>query len=397
MDVFEKYKNMMNNYGQHEILMVNYIESQAKEHDVDLIYKFRDKFIALVKLGESFKEESKVIVSHIDSPRLDVIVGNPLVVNKDGVFLKTVPYGGLILQSWLDIPLILIGRVWVNGEEKFINTKGKHEFTITSLLPHLDGRKEMKDLKPDKLLVRIGDNKKDILDILEKEYGITEKDLELADLSFVPNNEIKELGLDKDFIGGYGHDDKSCVFASLQAFLDSKNTNTTKIAIFASYEETGSAQTTGCQSEFINDIFLEITNDIKSARRTIRNSSVISADVCAGYDSKYSSHFEECASAVVGKGVGIIPYLGQKRGNDTEFRFRNEIKELAINNDIPYQIETTKITEGGGGTVSTFFATKGCHVIDVGVPVLAMHSPQEIISKKDLKAMYDLFKAFYEN
>ena len=100
---------------------------------------------------------------------------------------------------------------------------------------------------------------------------------------------------------------------------------------------------------------------------------------------------------MIGKGVGIVPYLGQKRGNDTEFEFRNEIKELAIVYDIPYSVETTKVTEGGGGTVSTFFATKGCHVIDVGVPVLAMHSPQEVISKKDLKATYDLYKVFLEN
>ena len=241
------------------------------------------------------------------------------------------------------------------------------------------------------------DVEEEVLDFFESVCGITEKDFELADLSFVPSYNVKELGFDKDLIASYGHDDKSCAFASLQAFFDSGDTDVTKIVIFASYEETGSAQTTGCQSEIINDVFLELTDNVKSYRGMIRSSSVISADVCAGYESKYSSHFEECASAVVGKGVGIIPYLGQKRGNDTEFRFRNEIKELAIKNNIPYQIETTKTTEGGGGTVSTFFATKGCRVIDIGVPVLGMHSPQEVISKKDLKAMYDLFKAFYEN
>ena len=397
MGLYNKYKEMMDNYGQHEILTINYIESQAKEHDVDLICKFRDKFIALVKFGKTTCDRVNVIVSHIDSPRLDVIVGNPFVVSKDGVFLKTVPYGGIIYQSWIDVPLILIGRVWVNGEEKIINTRGKYEFTITSLLPHLDGRKEMATMKPDKFLVRIGDNKKQILDFFESEYGIVEKDFELADLSFVPSCDVKELGFDKELIVGYGHDDKSCAFASLQAFFDSGDVETTKMVIFASYEETGSAQTTGCQSEFINDVFLSLSDDIKSARRMIRNSSVISGDVCAGYESKYSSHFENCASAVVGKGVGIIPYLGQKRGNDTEFRFRNEIKDLAIKNSIPYQVETTKITEGGGGTVSTFFATKGCHVIDVGVPVLAMHSPQEIISKKDLQSCYELYKAFFKS
>ena len=397
MELYNKYKEMMDNYGQHEIFMINYINLEANKHDVDFVYRFRDKFIALVKLGKTVRDRANVIVSHVDSPRLDVIVGNPFIVNKDGVFLKTVPYGGIIFQNWMDIPLVLVGRVWADEEIKYINTKGVYEFTITSLLPHLDGRKEMKDLKPDKLLVRIGDNKEEVLDFFESVCGITEKDFELADLSFVPSYNVKELGFDKDLIASYGHDDKSCAFASLQAFFDSGDTDVTKIVIFASYEETGSAQTTGCQSEIINDVFLELTDNVKSYRGMIRSSSVISADVCAGYESKYSSHFEECASAVVGKGVGIIPYLGQKRGNDTEFRFRNEIKELAIKNNIPYQIETTKTTEGGGGTVSTFFATKGCRVIDIGVPVLGMHSPQEVISKKDLKAMYDLFKAFYEN
>ena len=396
MELYSKYKEMMDNYGQHEIFMINYIDSESNKYDVDCVYRFRDKFIALVKYGKKNRDRANVIVSHVDSPRLDVIVGDPFVVNKDGVFLKTVPYGGLIYQNWLNIPLVLVGRVWVDGEKKYINTKDVYEFTITSLLPHLDGRKEMATLKPDKLLVRIGDNKKEILDFFESVCGITEKDFELTDLSFVPSYDVKELGFDKDLITGYGHDDKSCTFASLQAFFDSGVTDVTKMVIFASYEETGSAQTTGCQSEIINDIFLELSGDIISARRMIRNSSVISADVCAGYESKYASHFEECASAIVGKGVGIIPYLGQKRGNDTEFGFRNEIKDLAVKNNIPYQVETTKITEGGGGTVSTFFATKGCHVIDVGVPVLSMHSPQEVISKKDLQSCYELYKAFFK-
>ena len=411
MRFYNEYRNMMDNYGQHELLMVEYIEEQARKHEFanynvnlqyrkgqKIMFKFRDKFIALVKIGNNIERGANVIVSHIDSPRLDIIPGSPLVVKKDGVFVKVIPYGGIIYQSWLDIPLALIGRVYVDGNPVFINTTGQYEFTITSLLPHLDGRKEMATLKPDNLLVRLGDSEEQVLRALHEEYGISKEDLELADLSFVPASTTRELGFDKDLITGYGHDDKSCAYAELQAFLNSHNSDKTQIAIFASYEETGSAQTTGCQSEFINDIFLELTNgDFRLARQAIRNSRVISADVCAGYESNYARHFEESATAILGKGVGIVPYLGQKRGNDTEFEFRNDIKELAIVYDIPYQVETTKVTEGGGGTVSTFFATKGCHVIDVGVPVLAMHSPQEVISKKDLKATYDLYKVFLEN
>ena len=413
MDDFVKgYIHMLDTYGTHELHIVRYIESLATQQGYTLhkenkqyrrgnkiIFKYRDKFIALVRLGSDISSGADIIVSHVDSPRLDVIVGSPIIKKEDGVFFKVVPYGGIITQSWLDRPLALVGRVQTDEGAVYINTKGYYDFTVTSLLPHLGGSKEMRELSQDKLLVRIGNNDKDgVLKFLEDTYSIKEADLELADLSFVPSDMTREIGFDKDFIAGYGHDDKSCAYAELMAMLDAKTHNErTTIAIFASYEETGSAQTTGCQSEFVDDMFLELTHDVIRARRAVRNSNVISADVCAGFESTYANHFEDCAKAISGNGVGIIPYLGKKRGNDTEFDFRSQIKQLALDNDVKYQIETTKVSEGGGGTVSTFFAVRGCHVIDVGVPVLAMHSPQELISKRDLYECYKLYKAFYES
>jgi aspartyl aminopeptidase len=410
-DFVKGYMDMLDIGGTHELFTLQYMENMAikngyvpfKENNLyrrgsKLIFRYRDKFLALVRLGIDITQGANIIVSHVDSPRLDVIVGKPIIENEDGVFFKVIPYGGIITQSWLDRPLALVGRVQTDDGITYINTKGDYDFTVTSLLPHLNGAKEMKELSQDKLLVRIGNNKKEsVLKFLET-YSIKEEDLELADLSFVPSDDSKLIGFDKELIAGYGHDDKSCAYAELRAMLDAKHHNErTTIAIFASYEETGSAQTTGCQSEFIDDMFLELTHDVIRARRSVRNSNVISADVCAGFESTYANHFEPCAKAIVGQGVGIIPYLGKKRGNDTEFDFRTNIKQLALDNDVKYQIETTKVTEGGGGTVSTFFAVRGCHVIDVGVPVLAMHSPQEVISKHDLYECYKLYRAFYEN
>lgn len=411
-DFVKGYMNMLDIGGTHELFTLQYMENMAikngyvpfKENNLyrrgnKLIFRYRDKFLALVRLGIDITQGANIIVSHVDSPRLDVIVGKPIIENEDGVFFKVIPYGGIIAQSWLDRPLALVGRVQTDDGITYINTKGDYDFTVTSLLPHLNGAKEMRELSQDKLLVRIGNNKREsVLKFLEETYSIKEEDLELADLSFVPSDDSKFIGFDKELVAGYGHDDKSCAYAELRAMLDAKHHNErTTIAIFASYEETGSAQTTGCQSEFIDDMFLELTHDVIRARRAVRNSNVISADVCAGFESTYSNHFEPCAKAIVGQGVGIIPYLGKKRGNDTEFDFRTNIKQLAIDNNVKYQIETTKVTEGGGGTVSTFFAVRGCHVIDVGVPVLAMHSPQEVISKHDLYECYKLYRAFYEN
>ena len=411
MEFFNEYRKMLNTHGLHEKFMTDYIVNEAKERGYEfadkvesiqegskLIFAFRSKFVALVKVGKDLSEGANVIVSHMDSPRLDVITGNPFVEKEDGVFLKVIPYGGIIAQSWLDIPLALVGRVQTEKGIVKINTKGEYDFVITSLLPHLDGRKEMKELKYEKLLVRIGNNKKEnILEVLKEKYGISDGDLELAELSFVPSANVKELGFDKELITGYGHDDKSCAYAELKAFFDAQESDRSQIALFASYEETGSGQITGCKSEIIDDIFLDILGDARKARMAIRKSRVISADVCAAFESNFASHFEDSAKAVAGKGTAIVPYLGRKAGNDSDFVFRNWIKKLAKENDIKYSIETTKVSEGGGGTVSSFFATKGCYVIDIGVPVLAMHSPQEVISKFDLHETYRLYKVFLES
>jgi len=175
MMFFDEYKYMIENHGFHERLLVDYIEGQAKEKGFKklqledseikqgdrLIFKFRDKFIALVKVGKNLVEGANVIVSHLDSPRLDVITGDPFIEEDDGVFLKTIPYGGIIAQSWLDRPLILVGRVTTEKGVIDINTKGEFEFVVTSLLPHLNGRDEMQDLKCKDLIVRIGNNKKE--------------------------------------------------------------------------------------------------------------------------------------------------------------------------------------------------------------------------------------------
>ena len=101
---FKKYKHVINQYGQHERLMVNYIKQEAiktgfveyrdycnyKQGD-KIFYVFRDKLIILMKLGLDFKG-ANMIVSHLDSPRLDVITGNPLVDKEDGLFLKVIPF-----------------------------------------------------------------------------------------------------------------------------------------------------------------------------------------------------------------------------------------------------------------------------------------------------------------
>lgn len=407
----DEYKYLLEE-GLHETQVLKYIKDKAedvgyksynyKHFNVGdkLIFEFRDKLIALVEVGEDISEGANLVVSHIDSPRLDVVVGDPIVSNNDGTFIKTQPYGGIIPQLWLDRPFVMVGKIKVDDEIKYINTGEKgHLFSITSLLPHLRGRKEVKDLSYDKLLVRMSNGtKKELFEMLEKEYGITKENFELADLSFVPYFKTLEMGLDKDLLMGYGHDDKSCAYAELEAILTSKPNKRTKIALFTAYEETGSGQMSGAETQFIDDIFLTLANGhMLLAREFMRNTKVISADVTGGFDSNYSSHFEDSAKAICGNGVALVPFTGLKRGNDASIEMREYIKDLCVNNDVKYQVDTTKVSEGGGGTVAMFFGIRGMETMDVGVSVLSMHSPMETISKRDLIETYKLYKVFYEN
>ena len=413
-DFIGDYKYFLDNFGYHETRVARYIKQRALDYGYEvyngrrkkymqgdkIIFEFRDKLIALVELGKSLEDGSNVIVSHMDSPRLDVIPGNPIVEREDGVFVKTVPYGGIIASLWYDIPLVLVGRAYDNdGKLIEINTEeDEYIFTISSLLPHLDGRKVVKETTAKDLIVRIGNDTEDnIFEIIKEKYNITKENLEFAELSFVPYGKIMDIGFNKDLMMGRGHDDLSSVFAGLEAMISSEPSNITKIFLGVSYEETGSSQNVGAMTEFIDDIFLELAEgNILLARECIRNSKVISGDVCASYDSNYANHFEDGAKAIAGHGCAIVPYLGAKRGNDSSVQMRNYIKTLCKENNIKYQIETTKVGFGGGGTVSSYFATRGMECIDIGVPTLAMHSHNEVISKKDLIECYNIYKVFYE-
>lgn len=404
MDFINEYKDFLVNHGLHETFTLDFINKEARKKgfrpyfwgDIvqkgDKIIYTKDKLIALVEVGEW--SGTNLIVSHIDSPRLDVIPNDPIEVNQDGVFFKVVPYGGIIPQLWFDRPLVLVGNAFdSDGNLIKVNSKDENKFfSMTSLLPHLKGRQEIQNMTYDKLKIRVSNNEDEF-----KAFGLTKDDLKLANLSFVPYVEPMDMGLDGDLMSGYGHDDSCCAWAELQAFFDSES-EFTKIALFTSYEETGSAQLSGADSQFIDDIFLTLANgDMMKSRHMMLNTNVISADVCAGYDSNFSNHFESGARAVCGKGTAIVPFLGLKRGNDSNIFLRKIIKDLCDENEIDYQIESTKATEGGGGTVSTFFARRGMYAIDIGVPVLAMHSPLEQISKHDLEEIYKLYKAFYES
>ena len=379
----------------------------------------RGKGVVLFKTGENDIEKNgiRIIASHIDSPRLD-LKQVPLYESDGLCFLKTHYYGGIKKYQWTAIPLALHGVIYKKDGQK-VNLRigeevGDPVFYINDLLPHLGAnqmQQKAKDfINAEQLNLVVGgmalkdNNEKDkikenILDILYSKYQIVEEDFISAELCAVPALNAKDVGLDRSLIGAYGHDDRVCAFAALKGIFDSDNKNT-DVCMLVDKEEIGSEGVTGIKSKLYEDIIDEICLTLKKNVRKVRqNSMCISADVTSAYDANFADVFEKNNSAILSCGTCINKYTGgggKSGASDASAELLQKIREIFDNNNVIWQSsELGKVDLGGGGTVAKYIAQLNIDTIDIGVPVISMHAPYELISKADLYSSYKAYKSFF--
>ena len=386
-------------------------------------YINRGKSMYLAVIGEdSIENGINVIGAHADSPRLD-LKPNPLYEDSGFAYFKTHYYGGIKKYQWTTIPLAIHGvLVKTNGEKINVCIGEKDEdpiFTITDLLPHLAQEQMDKKLKDgvsgENLSLLIGnmpyndeditDNVKlNILDILNRKYGITEIDLNSAELELVPSFKARSMGFDESMVAAYGQDDKVCVYTSLSALMEVKKPNKTAVCLISDKEEIGSMGNTGMESHVFDTFISELLNKLNCNRPNLLdkifcNSKMLSADVDAGFDPLYPSVSDTKNSAFLGRGIGLNKYTGARGksgSSDANAEFVAYIRNIFEKNDLRYEIcELGKVDVGGGGTIAYILANKGMDVIDCGVPVMSMHAPYEVTSKFDVYEAYRGYKAFW--
>ncbi len=376
----------------------------------------RGKSIYLFTVGsENIENGIRICASHIDSPRLD-LKQHPLYESDKMAFLKTHYYGGIRKYQWLTIPLALHGVVTKLDGEVVNVTIGEDEddpiFCITDLLPHLAQDQAQKPLAKafsgEGLNVLIGSEpyadcdeavKLNVLNILNEKYGMTESDFMSAELSLVPAMKSKDLGLDRSFIAGYGHDDRVCSYPAITAIFENKDSEHTIMCVLADKEETGSDGVSGMQCDLIIDIIDEISKNLGGNLNVVKaNSMCLSADVNAGYDPLYPEVYEKRNTAFVNSGVVMSKYTGArgKSGtSDASAEFVGKIRKIFEDAGVIWQTaELGKVDVGGGGTVAMFIANHNIDTVDIGVPVLSMHAPMEVIAKNDLYEAHKAFSAF---
>ena len=378
----------------------------------------RDKALMLAVIGKKPLSEGCVIAgAHVDAPRID-LKQNPVYESDELAFFKTHYYGGIKKYQWVTIPLELHGVVALRSGE-LVNVvigrdPGDPQFVITDLLPHL-GKDQMKKtmaegITGEGLNILIGSVpyaiegsdrvKLAVLSILNDSYGITEEDFLSAELTAVPAFEVREIGLDRSLIGGYGHDDRVCAYAELKALFDVKDPERTCVCILADKEEIGSEGVSGMQSSAF-DCFMEDLCDTQGVklRRCFEKSFCLSADVTAAFDPNFAEVYEKQNDAKLNYGMGICKFTGSrgKSGtSDASAEIVAHLRRLFAENKVIWQLaELGKVDQGGGGTIAMYMANRNIDTIDAGVPVLSMHAPFEVVAKLDCYMTYKGVLAAY--
>ena len=390
-----------------------------------LYYVNKEKSAVLAVIGkEKIEKGMNIVGSHIDSPRID-LKQNPLYEEHGIALLKTHYYGGIRKYQWVTIPLALYGTVVKENGEVIDIAIGDDEndpvFYITDLLPHLakdqNDKKLSEAIEGEGLNVIIGslpaegkeDEKKfklNVLKILNEKYGMIEEDFLSAELEIVPAGKARDYGLDRSMIMAYGHDDRVCAYTSLRAVLELDSPQKTAVALFADKEEVGSDGNTGMQSMFFNNMIAELIAAKNNGnyselflKRALENSSMLSSDVAVGVDPTYPQVTEIQNSAIMGKGVALVKYTGSKGksgANDANAEYIGKLRKLFNENEVVWQTsELGKVDQGGGGTIAYIMANYNMDVVDLGVPVLSMHAPCEVVSKTDVYMTYKAYNTFY--
>lgn len=392
----------------------------------DKVYSdWMGKSIMLFIIGKAPMEKGiNILGAHIDSPRMDV-KQNPLYEDGGLAYLDTHYYGGIKNYQWVTIPLALHGVVAKKDGTVVTISVGEDEndpvFCISDLLIHLShdrmGKAASDVIEGEQLDVIIGGAplsdedkepvKRNAMKLIADKYGIEEEDFLSAEIEVVPAGKARDLGFDRSMILAYGHDDRVCAYAQVEAMFDIDTVpEKTVCCILTDKEEIGSVGATGMRARFFENAIAEMMalhgeeGDLR-LRRALTNSRMLSCDVSAGYDPNFASAFDKKNSAYLGRGVCFNKYTGSRGksgSNDANAEYLADVRRVMDEGGVFFQTaELGKVNQGGGGTIAYICALYGMNVVDSGVAVLSMHAPWEIISKADLYEAYKGYKAFVLN
>lgn len=358
------------------------------------------------------KDGFRIIGSHTDSPNFRIKPNAEMV--SEGAYLKlnTEGYGGMILSTWLDRPLAIAGRVFTKGEnpfrpsEKIININ-KPICIIPNLAIHMnrsvnDGYKYNKQTDMLPLMSLTGEDfKKEgyLKNLVADEMGVTAENIIDYDLYLYEYEKGCFTGVDEEFLSTGRLDNLSMFYSSLRAILSSESEKGVSLAVGFDNEEVGSSTKQGADSNLLLNIMERICLSLGKNREeffsAVENSFIISADLAHAVHPNVNRMADPTNRPVMGKGPVIKIHAGQAYTSDGYSI--SVYKEICKSVGVDYQEFVNRSDERGGSTIGPISST---HIeipsVDIGAPILSMHSIRELGCVSDFYDTYRSFIKFYE-
>lgn len=361
--------------------------------------------------NDSLTKGMKIIAAHTDNPAFR-IKPNPEVNIEGMLTLNVERYGGPILNTWFDRPLSIAGRIAVKSDEvlkpKVIHLDfQKPILTLPNLAIHMNPEvnkgteiKVQKEMQP--LLTQlIGDEVQNncLLDLVAKEAGVKSEDILDLDLNVYCCEEGMLVGLKEEFISCPRIDDLSMVYATMEALVSSENKAGINIAAFMDNEEIGSMTKQGADSVLLSSILEKIHVGIEGIEQKsgcqMKDYFVISADGAHGLHPNYEEKNDITNKPVMNKGIAIK--ISGSRSYASEVETIAAFQQLCDKVGVKYQKFVNHSDERGGRTLGPLLSKYlPVHAVDVGVPMLAMHSTRELMGKQDFLDSIEVFRTFFQ-
>lgn len=373
-----------------------------------------DSAVVAFEIGsEKIEEEGfRLIGAHTDSPGFRIKPNAEMQVEGHYVKLNTEVYGGPILSTWFDRPLSIAGRVTLRGENPLkpkttlVDVK-KSVLIIPNLAIHMNRSvnegyeyNRQKDTLP--LLTMANDKlEKDgyLIKLIAETLKVDVKDILDFDLFLYAVEEGSLVGLEDEFISVGRLDDLWMVFAGLKALTESKKINATKVLVALDNEEIGSLTSQGANSSFLGNILericLALNKDREEFKRALSNSVMISADLAHALHPNYTEKNDPTSKPMLGKGP--VLKIAASGSYSTDSYASAVFKSVCEKAGVPCQEFVNRSDLKGGTTIGPITASKlNIPVIDMGAPVLSMHSVRELASVKDNEYTIKAFTEFFQ-
>ena len=364
-------------------------------------------------VGEDFdvKNGFKIFGAHTDSPCFR-IKPNPEIITENVVRLNTEVYGGPILSTWFDRPLSIAGRVIVKGENSFFPRTVKIKIdepllTIPNLAIHQNrevnnGVKidKQNDVLPVISLINKNFEREGYLEriILEK-TGIKKEDIIDFDLYLYASEKGCLLGANEEFMSSPKIDNLASVYTGLIGLLEAEE-NQDRINIFVAFdnEEIGSATKQGADSNYLLNTLERISLALGLSRgdflQMLESSYILSADAAHAAHPAHLGKTDPTNRGKINEGISIKISAKQKYTSDGYSIA--VIKQLIEGTEIQIQPFVNESNELGGSTIGPISSTHlDIDGVDLGVPMLAMHSVRELCGIFDVFYLKELAKEFF--